>query len=236
MFINYAHRGASEYYPENTRSSFEAGLAMGANGIETDVQRTADGVLVLFHDDTLTRVTGAQGKISDYTYAQLQQLEVSSKDGSRKDRILSLEDFLRQFGKENITFAIELKVPGVEKDTIDMLNAFSMKEKVVLTSFLFACLQAAKAYDPSYRVGYLYEGDVSDPLGQLLSIGGEEMCPEAEALTEEDTRRWHGMGLSVRAWGIYDTQLMEHVLACGADGMTVNFPDLLTARLQKCRP
>ena len=52
--INYAHRGASEYAPENTLSSFYLGLLQGANGIETDIQRTKDGVLVLFHDDTFT--------------------------------------------------------------------------------------------------------------------------------------------------------------------------------------
>ena len=52
--INYAHRGASEYYPENTLRSFYAGLEMGATGMETDIQRTKDGVLVLHHDDTLT--------------------------------------------------------------------------------------------------------------------------------------------------------------------------------------
>ena len=51
--INYAHRGASEYAPENTMSSFYLGLTMKANGIETDVQKTKDGKLVLFHDDTL---------------------------------------------------------------------------------------------------------------------------------------------------------------------------------------
>ena len=57
-FISYAHRGASEYYPENTMTAFEKALEMGANGIETDVQRTKDGKLVLFHDTTLERVTG----------------------------------------------------------------------------------------------------------------------------------------------------------------------------------
>jgi len=71
MFINFAHRGASSYAPENTMSAFYLGLRMGANGIETDIQRTGDGILVLFHDDTLDRVTGQSGKIADYTYEQL---------------------------------------------------------------------------------------------------------------------------------------------------------------------
>jgi hypothetical protein len=64
MFINYAHRGASEYAPENTLSSFFMGAAMGANGIETDIQLTKDGIPVLFHDDSLKRVTGVDALLS----------------------------------------------------------------------------------------------------------------------------------------------------------------------------
>ena len=95
-FINYAHRGASEYAPENTFLSFYTGMMMGANGIETDVQQTRDGVLVLFHDDTILRLTGAEGSIQDYTLAELQQFTFE-KDGL-KDKIVVFEDFLRLFG------------------------------------------------------------------------------------------------------------------------------------------
>jgi len=67
VFVNYAHRGASAYAPENTFLAFYTGLYMGANGIERDVQMTKYGVLVLFHEDTITRLTGAEGSASDYT-------------------------------------------------------------------------------------------------------------------------------------------------------------------------
>ena len=91
-FINYAHRGASQYAPENTFLSFYLGIHMGANGIETDIQLTKDGIPVLFHDDDLLRVTGHTGTIQDYTFEQLQQIPV--KLGTLQDRIPSLEDFL----------------------------------------------------------------------------------------------------------------------------------------------
>ena len=58
MFVVYAHRGASEYYPENTVSSFCAGIDMGADGIETDVQISKDGVLMIYHDDSMREKTG----------------------------------------------------------------------------------------------------------------------------------------------------------------------------------
>lgn len=78
-FVIYAHRGASHYCPENTMMAFYMGMQMGANGIETDVRRTRDGLLVLFHDETLTRVTGAEGSIADYTYDELQKLLVKKE-------------------------------------------------------------------------------------------------------------------------------------------------------------
>ena len=74
--INYAHRGACEYAPENTLSSFYLGLLQGANGIETDVQLTKDGELVLFHDDTLDRVSDGTGRLCDYTLAQLRKIKI----------------------------------------------------------------------------------------------------------------------------------------------------------------
>ena len=232
MFINYAHRGASEYYPENTLSAFYAGLDMGANGIETDIQRTKDGVLVLFHDDTVTRVTGAEGGVGDYTLEELRQLTVRNKTGDRFDKITTLEEFLRYFGWRDLTFAIELKMDGVAEQTIAMLEQFGIREKVILTSFNPDSIRAAKACDPRYRVGYLFTQKEKDPVGVLREIGGEEICPEAHTMTSEQTAQWHAQGFNVRAWGVYDTDLMAHAIACGADGMTVNFPDKLTALLE----
>ena len=80
MFVNYAHRGASAYYPQNTMSAFYAGLGMNANGIETDVRKTKDGVLVLFHDDTLDRVCGVSGRIDDMLYDELRQYRLAGTE------------------------------------------------------------------------------------------------------------------------------------------------------------
>ena len=108
--INYAHRGASEYAPENTLSSFYLGLLQGANGIETDVQRTKDGILILFHDDMLERVTNSTGFISDYTFNELKRIKVYGESVSDfYDGIVSLEEFLQRFSGYDINFAIELK-------------------------------------------------------------------------------------------------------------------------------
>lgn len=230
-FVNYAHRGASEYTPENTLLAFYTGIYMGANGIETDVQRTRDGVLVLFHDDTLNRVTGEDGSIADFTWEQLQAFSV--KKGDFAEKIVSLETFLRLFAFRDITFAIELKKPHLEKDVADLIYKYSIENKTVVTSFDYENLLRMHACAPSLRLGFL-TGEVSDTLLQRMKEDGiSELCPIASIVTSESTRAWHEMGFSVRAWGVKDEALMQSVYDAGADGMTVNFPDKLSAYIKR---
>ena len=118
---------------------------------------------------------------------------------------------------------------------IDLLERYHMREKTVLTSFNFESIREAKAYAPQYRVGLLYGADEPDPLEKIQSVGGEQLCPHAAMLTKEMVDRYHALGLNVRAWGVKDQALMKHVIACGADGMTVNFPDVLAAYLKEAR-
>ena len=226
-FVTYAHRGASEYAPENTMLAFHLGLYMGANGIETDVQKTKDGVLVLFHDDTLERVTGEAGSIADYTYEELLAFRV--KKGDLEDRIVTLDAFLQAFGWRDLTLAIEIKQPGIEKEVADMILKYDLGAKVMITSFKLDCLKAVRAYAPILRTGYL-KGDFTDEeVQQLRALGIEELCPKAVNVTAEKVAKWHQIGFNVRAWGVADEALMQQVYDALTDGCTVNFPDKLIA-------
>lgn len=227
MFINYAHRGASAYYPQNTMSAFYAGVVMDANGIETDVHKTKDGVLVLFHDDTLDKVTDHTGRICDHTYEELLAVNVYNDDKTKSDKIPTLEDFLRTFSSEDLRFAIELKQDGIEKETVDMIEKYGAGEKVIITSFCFDYLRRVKEYAPQYKIGYLYKGD-DKALEKVLSVSGEQICPFAANVTPELIKQARKSGLSVRAWGVSSEEIMRSLYDLGVDGMTVNFPDKLT--------
>lgn len=230
--INYAHRGASEYAPENTLSSFYLGLLQGANGIETDVQRTKDGVLVLFHDDTLDRVTDSTGRIQDYTLEELKKVKVfGNSPRGFYDRIPTFMEFLQAFSEYDIQFAIELKSTGTEQDVVDMIYEFGIKERTTVTSFRFECIRKVKEIDPGMRVGYLVKGDGCAYIDELQSIGGEEMAPKAGDITEESIDVLRNAGLGVRAWGVANQDLMRKMCVLKVDGMTVNFPDRLYERV-----
>lgn len=227
MFVNYAHRGASEYTPENTLLAFYTGMYMGANGIETDVQMTKDGVLVLFHDDTIMRLTGAEGSIQDYTLEQLRQF--TFENNGLTDKIVVFEDFLQQFGWRDITFAIEIKQAGIEPQVVDMIRKYKIESKTIVTSFMLGSVRATKAYAPEQKVGLLTKEVTDELLAELKAIGAEQLCPRATDVTEETVARWHAQGFEVRAWGVKDEILMRQVYDAGAEGMTVNFPDKLTS-------
>ncbi len=232
-FVTYAHRGASHYAPENTMMSFYMGLWQGANGIETDVQKTKDGVLVLFHDNTLTRVTGETGSVSDYTYRELSAFTV--KKGALWDKIPTFEDFLSHFACRDITFAIELKVEGIEKEVADLIFRYGIEGKTVVTSFHMEYIRAIKEYAPTLRIGYLTKDVSEDTVNALLAMGADEICPKGCDVTPERVALWHEKGLNVRAWGITDTDIMKSVYDAGVDGMTVNFPDTLLAYIRETR-
>ena len=226
MFVNYAHRGASEYTPENTLLAFYTGIYMGANGIETDVQMTKDGILVLFHDDTIIRLTGAEGSIQDFTLEQLRQF--TFENNGFTDKIVVFEDFLQQFGWRDITFAIEIKQAGIESQVVDLIRKNNMESKTIVTSFMLDSVRAAKNYAPELKVGFLTRTVSDELLAELKTMGAEQLCPIATDVTAETVARWHAEGFEVRAWGVKDENLMRQVYDAGSDGMTVNFPDKLT--------
>ncbi len=226
LFVNFAHRGASEYTPENTLLAFNLGIYMGANGIETDVQLTKDGIPVLFHDDTIVRMTGEEGSISDYTFEELQNFNVTKNEYF--DKIVKLEDFIKHFYFRDITFAIELKQRGTAKPTIDILRKYNICQKVTVTSFNFDELCDVRQYAPEFKAGYLTNNITDELLAKMRDLGIDEICPEAHLTNKEVVNKWHKMGFNVRAWGVYNEDLMKQAYEAGCDGMTVNFPDKLT--------
>ncbi len=232
-FINYGHRGACAYFPENTMSSFSAAVQMGANGLETDVRLTADGVPILFHDNSLERVTGKPGNVGDYTYKELKEIAV--ENGEKSDFIPTFEEFLAEFGNQDLMLAIELKQRGIAETVAKAILAHGLESKVTVTSFMLDELCRFRACAPHIRTGYLTRSHTEETLRALVECGIDEYCPYAPEVTSERVDLWHRLGFNVRAWGVRNQALMRNVYLAGADGMTVNFPDKLTELIAKTR-
>lgn len=109
-----AHRGYSSEFPENTMPAFEGALDVGVDYIETDVQMTKDGRLVLFHDNDLLRITGVEGVISDKTYAELSMMDAGAWFDSAYEgvHIPTLEELLILLRDSECKIYLELKDIG----------------------------------------------------------------------------------------------------------------------------
>src|ERR1051325_6349188 len=95
-FLKIAHRGASGRFPENTAIAFAKAIESAADMIEIDCQQTADGHVVIFHDEDLRRLSGARGKVSKKNLEELKNLDIGGWKNRTfsGERILTLEEAL----------------------------------------------------------------------------------------------------------------------------------------------
>jgi glycerophosphoryl diester phosphodiesterase len=136
-----AHRGASRDAPENTVAAFEAAIALGADAVELDVRRTADGVLVVHHNASRRGVP-----LSMLTYSRLVRL--SRHEPPRFDTVLDL-------CAGRIGVDIEVKEPGFEAEVIDAASSRFPREQLLYTSFEETVIAAIRRLDANARCGLL---------------------------------------------------------------------------------
>ena len=143
-----AHRGWCEEYPENTMEAFKAAADLGVDQIETDVRITADGELVLIHDETVSRTTDGTGKVCELTLAQLKELDAGVKKDEkfRGVRIPTLIEFM-ELVKDypDITIDLELKEYPTEgrediafsvcDRVLEIVDKYGFTDRCVINSF-----------------------------------------------------------------------------------------------------
>lgn len=229
--LNIAHRGASGYAPENTRSAFERALAMGADMIETDVQLTRDDELVLIHDTTVTRTSNANGPVGDYSLDELRALDIGSWYGQEfaGERILTLSELVAEF-LPRIPFVLEIKDPRATRGLVETIDAAGLRDRVHVTSFFWPALLDAHALDAALTLGFLSRAFDPDIIRRCISRGFAQICPHVERVTADLVSESHAAGLVVRAHGISERGQIDRLYATGVDGATVNWPDWIPNR------
>jgi glycerophosphoryl diester phosphodiesterase len=135
--LAFAHRGGAAHAPENSWRAFEHAVGLGYGYLETDVQATADGVLVAFHDRTLTRVTGHPGRVSRVSHRELQALRIGGSEP-----IPRLEDLLGAW--PGIRFNIDVKDAPAIGPLAEVLRRTGAWDRVCLCSFSTSRLRATR--------------------------------------------------------------------------------------------
>jgi glycerophosphoryl diester phosphodiesterase len=226
-----AHRGASGYAPENTFAAFDLALGMGAPVLETDVRLTHDGVPVLIHDENLDRTTNGTGPVAETDSAALAELDAGAWFDRRfaGQRVPRLDEFLDRYAA-HVGLCIEIKVPAAVALVAELIAARSGPRAFVgleFTAFEWDIVLALRGALPDVPVGLLVRQSDTHPasIDRAAEAGLAMIGPSAGAVTPEFVRAAHARGLKVRTWGVDNRDDFHRVIACGADGTTLNWPD-----------
>jgi len=235
----FGHRGASHSAPQNTLAAFRRAADGGADGVELDVQLSADGVPVVIHNVSVDATTDGHGAVAALTLAQLKELDAGTHFGAAfaRERIPTLEEVLAEVG-QRLFINIELKAPPhdthqLEAKVAALVQRMGMQNRVWFSSFKPYMLQQIRKYAPEIPCGLLY-GPLA--LGSLLFAPltpHEALHPQAQMLTPGMVRRAHRRGLRVITWTVDDLQDAWLFSAWGVDGIISNEPEKLVAAFEK---
>ncbi|WP_046176404.1 glycerophosphodiester phosphodiesterase family protein [Domibacillus indicus] len=157
-----AHRGIPSLAPENTMAGYQMAYELGADLIETDVQKTKDGEIVIMHDYTVDRTTNGTGSVKDLTLDYIQSLDAGSYFGEEfaGEKVPTFREFLQNFKGKDVILLVELKADGIAEDTIRIIEEEGMLDQVVLQSFHLNSVAQSVASAPGIPSGYLYSAAV----------------------------------------------------------------------------
>jgi glycerophosphoryl diester phosphodiesterase len=243
-----AHRGGAALWPENTLTAFRAAAERWPDAImETDARLTADGQVVLLHDDTVDRTTDGKGPVGSMSLAEVRKFDAGFRfttDGGKTFphrgkgvTIPTLAEALKALPRSR--FEIELKpVDGVADAVVDLIKAAGAEDRVLLASFDPRLTLRAQRLAPQIAFCYEFLGGVR-MLDQLRRGDWAAYRPTAEvlsiptnmlrrfALTADEVRAIRAKGIFLQVHTINQRARIQEMLNLGADSILSDRPDLL---------
>lgn len=235
--LAFAHRGGALEAEENTLPAFAHAVALGYGYVETDVQASRDGVAVLFHDETLDRMTGVTGRVEDLDWKQLSG--VRTRGGAaipRLDEVLAAWPGLR--------LNLEAKTDAAVLPMARAIRDAQAIDRVCVGSFRPARVAGLRAeLGPGLCWSPAHAGVLSVWLrGWGLPLPGTGApCLQVPrffrgvpVVTPRFVAAAHGVGAQVHVWTVDEAADMAALLDMGVDGLMTDRPsllrDVLTAR------
>lgn len=247
-FRRVAHRGGSALAPENTMAAFRHALTLPVDALELDVQMSRDGHVIVFHDETVERLTDGQGNILDLDLATLQTLDAAAHFAGgwpEPERIPTLVEVLTLARKGNVQVCIEIKpgkrdgvyarYPGIAEAVARAVAATEMLERVLIMSFDWAILPQIKALLPGVQTAALASEDVwdsrsttalADLAHQARALQCEWINMDYDLVTPEMPAFFHARDLRLGVWTVNDAPGLQRLARVGVDALTTDRPDL----------
>lgn len=239
MFVVIAHRGASAYAPENTHSSFKKAIEMNAEMIELDLVLTKDEVPVIIHDETLDRTTNGTGAPSDFTLAELKELDAGAwfDEKFKGEPFPTLEELL-SYTKDKIAVNIEIKHEavtdiaerGIVDKALEVIKRVGVENQVIFSSFDYRVMEHLEKLAPEMPKAILYEESQAGDLlpSQLVEKYKVDAfnCSHRQ-LSDTWLKDLKDNQIPFFIYTVNDTNLMKSLIDMGAAGIFSDKPDVL---------
>ncbi len=229
----FAHRAGAYEFDENTIPAFEESYDKGMRGYETDIRMTKDGVLVVFHDSSLERITGLKGSIEELTLAELRSIR--TKKGNPIPTVDELLDFFAD--KPGIYFEFEMKTTNKEVYPQEKLEKYcdQLYEKVMgnkhasstylLTSFDKRPLRYIKANYPDALIMFISHDPCSEKtVSEALELGTNRLACRLEGTSRASIDAAHKAGVFVSCYPGRTVDDFKLGVALGCDFLCSDIP------------
>jgi glycerophosphoryl diester phosphodiesterase len=228
-----AHRGFSGAAPENTLAAVRAAIEIGADMVEVDVTLSADGHLIVIHDESVDRTTDGVGAVSELTLVELQRLDAGAWFAPRfaGERLPTLEAVLAE-AEGRILLNVEIKSEAVGRGIVDKVaaavRARRMTREVIVSSFAPAALEQMHAAAPEIRTAVLYNPDSHagrDPVAIVRDLGASAFNIKRTRLTGTMLRRCREAGIPVAVYTVNSPRRLEKLVDRGVHAVFTDHPD-----------
>ena len=236
--LAFAHRGGAAHKPENSWPAFTHAIGLGYRYLETDVQATADGTLIAFHDRTLDRVTDTTGRIAQMTYPEVSKARIGGTEP-----IPLLEELLTAWPEAR--FNIDVKDFPAIRPLADVLRRTAAWERVCIASFSARRLRTFRqvldrkvctALSPFAVAAVRAGADGARRAARFAASGAACAQVPVRVATPRFIRHAHALGLQVHVWTVDSPTVMRRLLDIGVDGImtddTVALREVLAERSQ----
>ncbi|OUD37649.1 glycerophosphodiester phosphodiesterase family protein [Flavobacterium sp. FPG59] len=222
--LKIGHRGAKGYEPENTLVSFQKALDFHVDGIELDVHLSADGEIIVIHDETIDRTTNGKGFVNGLS---LQELKAFLIDG--KHEIPTLEEVF-DLTNQKCFINIELKSHDTTDKVVTLIEKYVNKrgwkyDHFLVSSFDWIALQQVTSLNDKIGVGVLTETDLELALAFAKTIQAKSIHPYFHLLTIENTAHIQEKGFQVFPWTINELEDIQKIKTYNVNGIITDFTD-----------
>ena len=236
----FGHRGARGLAPENTFPAFDLALQHKMDGVELDVHESADGELIVMHDETVDRTTNGKGYIKEMNLNQIKNLDAGIKFSPKYAgvKVPTLSEVFDRY-RERFLYKVEIKhsyeyYPHIEEKVLETVENFHLKKNVQIISFDFDSLKKVRELDKEIEIGLIIEGrprwfiDIAKKLDATWIHAFQGLV-----YSKEDVAELHKNGINLGVWTINEIKDITRFCEMGVDDITGDYPDRLSKLCRK---